>query len=63
MGRRAGMITALVLTGVTSFADLERARAEGSADLPDHVLSTLADLPPLLESCCTFTAGAVSGIS
>ena len=50
MGRRAGMITALVLTGVTSPADLERARGEGSADLPDHVLFTLADLPPLLEA-------------
>jgi glycerol-1-phosphatase len=48
MGRRAGMITALVLTGVTSPADLERARAAGSADLPDHVLVTLADLPVLL---------------
>jgi 4-nitrophenyl phosphatase len=50
MGRRAGMITALVLTGVTSRADLERARAEKSADLPDHVLATLADLPALLDS-------------
>ena len=50
MGRRAGMITALVLTGVTSPADLERARAEGSAYLPDHVLATLADLPALLEA-------------
>ncbi len=50
MGRRAGMTTALVLTGVTSPADLERARAEGSPDLPDHVLRTLADLPPLLDS-------------
>jgi HAD superfamily hydrolase (TIGR01450 family) len=50
MGRRAGMITALVLTGVTSRADLERARAEESADLPDHVLATLADLPALLDS-------------
>ncbi len=49
MGRRAGMITALVLTGVTSPADLERARAERSPDLPDHVLVTLADLPPLLD--------------
>jgi ribonucleotide monophosphatase NagD (HAD superfamily) len=50
MGRRAGMITALVLTGVTSRADLERARAEGSPDLPHHVLATLADLPPLLDA-------------
>jgi 4-nitrophenyl phosphatase len=50
MGRRAGMITALVLTGVTSRADLDRARAEGSTDLPDHVLDTLAGLPALLDS-------------
>jgi phosphoglycolate/pyridoxal phosphate phosphatase family enzyme len=50
MGRRAGMITALVLTGVTSSADLEHARAGGSADLPDHVLVTLAGLPALLEA-------------
>ncbi len=49
MGRRAGMITALVLTGVTSSADLEHARAKRSADLPDHVLVTLAGLPALLE--------------
>ena len=50
MGRRAGMITALVLTGVTSPAELKRARGEGSPDLPDHILNTLADLPPLLDS-------------
>jgi phosphoglycolate/pyridoxal phosphate phosphatase family enzyme len=50
MGCRAGMVTALVLTGVTSPADLDRARADGSDALPDHVLSTLADLPPLLDS-------------
>ena len=57
MGRRAGMITALVLTGVTSPADLERAREEGSPDLPDHVLTTLADLPALLDA---LVAGASS---
>ncbi len=50
MGRQAGMVTVLVLTGVTSPADLERARAEGGPDLPDHVLDTLADLPALLDS-------------
>jgi 4-nitrophenyl phosphatase len=49
MGRRAGMITALVLTGVTDAADLERARIEGDEDLPDCVLATLADLPALLD--------------
>jgi phosphoglycolate/pyridoxal phosphate phosphatase family enzyme len=57
MGRRAGMITALVLTGVTSPADLEHARAEGSADLPDHVLVTLAGLPALLEALTAQTRG------
>jgi 4-nitrophenyl phosphatase len=50
MGRKAGMITALVLTGVSGPQDLERARAEGSAELPDHVLATLADLPALLDA-------------
>jgi phosphoglycolate/pyridoxal phosphate phosphatase family enzyme len=50
MGRRAGMITALVLTGVTSASGLEHARAERGPDLPDHVLRTLDDLPPLLDT-------------
>jgi ribonucleotide monophosphatase NagD (HAD superfamily) len=59
MGRRVGMITVLVLTGVTSAADLQRARAgavtaegavEGPVELPDHVLPGLADLPRLLDS-------------
>lgn len=50
MGRRAGMVTALVLSGVTSAAELAEAQAAGGPDLPDHVLNTLANLPPLLES-------------
>ena len=50
MGRRAGMMTALVLTGVTGAQGLERARAEGSDELPDHVLVTLADLAALLDA-------------
>ena len=50
MGRRAGMVTVLVLTGVTSPADLADAQAAGAPDLPDHVLQTLADLPALLDS-------------
>ncbi len=51
MGRQAGMATVLVLTGVTSAADLERARAGGEGVvLPDHVLGSLAELPGLLDA-------------
>ena len=50
MGEDAGMITALVLTGVTSEADLERAREGGGSVLPDHVLADLRELPDLLDS-------------
>lgn len=53
MGREAGMVTVLVLTGVTSEIDLERARASGAGALPDHVLSGLADLPRLLDGPAT----------
>lgn len=50
MGRAAGMVTVLVLTGVTSLEDLEGARAAGrDGELPDHVLAGLADLPGLLD--------------
>lgn len=49
MGREAGMVTVLVLTGITSETDLERARASGAGALPDHVLPELADLPRLLD--------------
>jgi len=49
MGREAGMVTVLVLTGITSEADLEGARASGAGALPDHVLPGLADLPRLLD--------------
>jgi HAD superfamily hydrolase (TIGR01450 family) len=49
MGIRAGMVTALVLTGITSPTDLERVQAAGGPNLPDYVLRTLADLPPLLD--------------
>ncbi len=49
MGIRAGMVTALVLTGVTSPEEFERIHAIGGPDMPDHVLRTLADLPPLLD--------------
>jgi 4-nitrophenyl phosphatase len=49
MGHDAGMITALVLTGVTSEADLERARVKGGSVLPDHVLADLGELSALLD--------------
>jgi 4-nitrophenyl phosphatase len=56
MGRDAGMVTALVLTGVTTAGDLRLAAAAeaastlaGGAALPDHVLRDLADLPRLLD--------------
>jgi len=44
LGERAGMTTALVLSGVTDRADLE-----GAAVTPDHVLDSVADLPDLLD--------------
>jgi phosphoglycolate/pyridoxal phosphate phosphatase family enzyme len=50
MGHQAGMVTALVLTGVTSEDDLRRAEAEAEAALPDHVLPGLRELPRLLGS-------------
>ena len=50
MGAAAGMVTALVLTGVTSRDDLVRAEAEGETALPDHVLAGLEELPGLLDS-------------
>jgi glycerol-1-phosphatase len=50
MGHKAGMVTVLVLTGVTCEADLERARTEEGSALPDHVLADLRELPALLDS-------------
>lgn len=44
MGHRAGMTTALVLTGVTVRADLARACVQ-----PDHVLESIAGVPGLLS--------------
>jgi glycerol 3-phosphatase-2 len=50
MARRAGMISALVLTGVTGPGDLAAAREAGREEvLPDHVLEDLRGLPPLLD--------------
>jgi len=43
MGQQAGITTALVLTGVTQRADLERTRIQ-----PDHVLASIAELPRLV---------------
>lgn len=45
LGERAGMTTALVLSGVTERADLE-----GSEVSPDHVLDGIADVPSLLDA-------------
>ena len=44
MGHRAGMTTALVLTGVTRRADLAHAPAQ-----PDYVLESIADVPRLFD--------------
>jgi len=43
MGERAGMMTVLVLTGVTDRADLDESDVQ-----PDHVVASLADVPDLL---------------
>ncbi len=43
MGRRVGMRTALVLSGVSDRADIVRAAVK-----PDHVLESIAELPELL---------------
>jgi NagD protein len=45
MGQRAGMATALVLTGVTRREDLDH-----SSVRPDHVLESIAELPRLFDS-------------
>ena len=44
MGHRAGMTTALVLTGVTRQADLAHAPAQ-----PDYVLESIAEVPQLFD--------------
>jgi arabinose operon protein AraL len=45
MGHRAGMTTALVLTGVTRRADLAHAPAQ-----PDYVLESIAEVPRLFDN-------------
>ncbi len=48
--RRAGMHSALVLTGVSQAADVERARHEGrEEDVPEYVLRDLSELAGLLD--------------
>ncbi len=49
MGAEAGMVTALVLTGVSTESDVKEAAATGSTPLPDHVLRDLRELPALLD--------------
>lgn len=44
LGQRAGMDTALVLTGVSGRADLDASDVS-----PDHVLESIADVPTLLS--------------
>lgn len=49
MGANAGMITALVLTGITTEHDVQEAAATGRLPLPDYVLRDLTELPGLLD--------------
>jgi 4-nitrophenyl phosphatase len=49
MAKEAGMTAALVLSGVTTEEDLWRAEITREWVLPDHVLSSLEELPGLLE--------------
>jgi 4-nitrophenyl phosphatase len=52
MAKEAGMVAALVLTGVTTEEDLWRAEITREWVLPDHVLGSLEELPGLLELLC-----------
>lgn len=56
MGRAAGMVTALVLTGITTESDLATLPTAGGGSgesddsiLPDHVIHDLGGLPELLD--------------
>jgi len=53
MGHRAGMTTALVLTGVTRRAELAHAPVQ-----PDHVLESIAEVSRLLGNDCAQTDGS-----
>ena len=49
MGKRAGMVTVLVLTGATTPEALRRYEAEDLGPRPDFVLDGLGELPGLLD--------------
>ena len=49
MGKRAGMVTVLVLTGATTPEALRRYEAEDLGPRPDFVLDGLGELPELLD--------------
>jgi arabinose operon protein AraL len=53
MGHRAGMTTALVLTGITRRAELAHAPVQ-----PDHVLESIAEVSRLLGNDCAQTDGS-----
>lgn len=53
MASRAGMRSVMVLTGISSEADLEDARQRGNVPLPDFVLPDLRGLAGLLDSLGT----------
>ena len=55
MGSNAGMVTALVLTGITTESDLKEAEAAGKTPLPDHVLGDLRELPALLDAVASIS--------
>ncbi len=50
MAVAAGMISAMVLTGISTEADLAEAEARHGASLPDYVLSDLGSLAGLLDT-------------
>ena len=55
MGANAGMLTALVLTGISTEDDLREATAAGTRPLPDHVLGDLRELPALLDGLASIS--------
>jgi phosphoglycolate/pyridoxal phosphate phosphatase family enzyme len=55
MSANAGMITALVLTGISTRGDVQEAAVSRSTPVPDHVLEDLTQLPELLDR---LTAGS-----
>ena len=53
MAQDTGMMSVLVLTGISSEADVEAARSQPDAPHPDYVLPDLTALPALLDSLGT----------